>query len=83
LQFVLARLTSVTAGLPYIGALKYLLTRSGLPGGAPRAPQRALTTGEVDLIDRRLEAEADVRAWLEAPLSPSRGLETERRPVPD
>jgi dihydrodipicolinate synthase/N-acetylneuraminate lyase len=65
LQFVLAQLASATAGLPYIGALKYLLSRRGLPAGEPRAPQRSLTPAEVDILERRLAAESEVREWLD------------------
>jgi dihydrodipicolinate synthase/N-acetylneuraminate lyase len=65
LQFTLARLTGVLAGVPFVGGVKHLMTRRGLPAGLCRAPQSLLTAEESALVDRRLAALEDVASWIE------------------
>jgi 4-hydroxy-tetrahydrodipicolinate synthase len=65
LQFTLNRLQTSLKGVPYVAAVKYLVERRGLPGGGTRAPQLPLAPGEVELVERRLQAALDLHPWLE------------------
>jgi dihydrodipicolinate synthase/N-acetylneuraminate lyase len=64
LQRTLTRLQRCLAGLPYVAAIKHLVGRRGLPGGASRPPQSELTAEQAELLDGRLDAAEDVKAWL-------------------
>lgn len=64
-QRALTRLQAALAGLPYLGAIKHLCRRRGLPGGRCRAPQRTLTEDEARTLDRRLDALEELRPFLE------------------
>jgi len=65
LQLTVARLQAAIAGVPYVAAVKHLVTRRGLPGGAPRSPLPDLTTEQARSIDDRLAAEPVLEPWLE------------------
>ena len=65
LQFTLARLTGALAGVPFVGGIKHLMARRGLPTGLCRAPQRLLTPEEAALVDQRVAEVKDVSSWLE------------------
>jgi dihydrodipicolinate synthase/N-acetylneuraminate lyase len=65
LQYSLARLHDSFAGLPFVGAVKHLMERRGLPAGLTRAPQPRLTPEQAGALDRRLAAFEDVRPWIE------------------
>jgi dihydrodipicolinate synthase/N-acetylneuraminate lyase len=65
LQRTLTRLQAALAGLPYLGAIKHLCRRRGLPGGRCRAPQPDLSEDEARELDRRLDALEDLRPCLE------------------
>ena len=64
-QRTLTRLQAALAGLPYLGAIKHLCRRRGLPGGRCRAPQPDLSDDEARELDRRLDALEDLRPYLE------------------
>lgn len=65
LQFTLNRLHTALRALPYVGVVKYLVERRGLPAGGTRAPQPLLAPAQVDLVERRLRAAEDLQPWLE------------------
>ncbi len=65
LQRTVAKLHRCIEGMPYLGAIKYLARRRGLPGGGMRAPQLAVTPGQAAEIDQRLDAVDELRPWLE------------------
>jgi 4-hydroxy-tetrahydrodipicolinate synthase len=65
LQFTLARLTGALAGVPFVGGVKHLMARRGLPTGLCRAPQRLLTPEEAALVDRRVGEVDDLPSWME------------------
>ena len=65
LQFTLARLHGSLAGTPYVGAVKHLLSKRGLPSGETRAPQALLTPAQAETVDRRLGSFEDLTRWLE------------------
>jgi dihydrodipicolinate synthase/N-acetylneuraminate lyase len=65
LQLLIARLHGALAGVPYIAAVKHLVSLRGLPGGHPRAPLPALTTEQAWTVSRRLAAEEELQEWLE------------------
>ncbi len=65
LQLSLARVHSALSGLSYVGAVKHLLERRGLPAGGTRSPQPSMTPDQAKLIDQRLDAWDDVKPWLD------------------
>ncbi|HXF56896.1 MAG TPA: dihydrodipicolinate synthase family protein [Actinomycetota bacterium] len=71
-QFTLARLKEAMAGLPSVGAVKYLVERRGLPAGATRAPLPALGPKQAAALEERLAALDDLAPWLE-PVGRPRG----------
>jgi 4-hydroxy-tetrahydrodipicolinate synthase len=66
LQRTLTRLQAALAGLPYLGAIKHLCRRRGLPAGRCRPPQPDLTDEEARALDRRLDALEDLHPYLAA-----------------
>jgi dihydrodipicolinate synthase/N-acetylneuraminate lyase len=52
LQLLVARLEHAIRGMPYLGAIKYLVRRRGLPAGRLRAPQADVEPGQAAQIDR-------------------------------
>jgi dihydrodipicolinate synthase/N-acetylneuraminate lyase len=64
LQRTVARLHRCIDGMPYLGAVKHLAGRRGLPAGGTRAPQPAVTLEQAAEIDRRLDAVEELRPWL-------------------
>lgn len=63
-QLTVARLQAVLDGGPYVGGIKYLMRRRGLPSGGMRAPLPD-AGGFTELIDARLEGlDETVRAAL-------------------
>jgi 4-hydroxy-tetrahydrodipicolinate synthase len=64
LQFTLARLTGALAGIPFVGGVKHLMARRGLPIGLSRAPLRLLNPEEAAEVDRRLAGLGDVASWM-------------------
>jgi dihydrodipicolinate synthase/N-acetylneuraminate lyase len=64
LQLSLARVHGALSGLSYVGAVKHLLERRGLPSGGTRAPQPAMTPEQATLIDQRLDAWDDLLPWF-------------------
>jgi dihydrodipicolinate synthase/N-acetylneuraminate lyase len=62
-QMTAARFQSCLDGLPYIGAIKVLLSMRGLPGGHTRAP---LPEGEpvAGELEARIAAHDDVAPWV-------------------
>jgi 4-hydroxy-tetrahydrodipicolinate synthase len=66
LQVSLARIHLACGGLSYVGAVKHLMERRGLPAGATRAPQPAMNPEQVKLIDERLEAWDDLQPWFQS-----------------
>jgi 4-hydroxy-tetrahydrodipicolinate synthase len=73
LQFILARLTAALAGVPFVGAVKHLMTRRGLPPGLCRAPQALLTADQAAVVDRRIGAVDGAEPWLEPIRAHARG----------
>ncbi len=65
LQRAVALLHRCIEGMPYLGAIKHLARRRGLPGGGMRAPQQAVTSEQAAEIDRRLDAVEELRPWLQ------------------
>jgi 4-hydroxy-tetrahydrodipicolinate synthase len=65
LQLTLTRLQQCLAGVPYIAAVKHLVVRRGLPGGAGRPPQPDLAEEERARLNGWLDAAEDVKAWLD------------------
>lgn len=65
LQRTVARLHRCIEGIPYLGAIKHLAKRRGLPGGGMRAPQPGVTSEQAAEVDRRLDAVEELRPWLE------------------
>jgi dihydrodipicolinate synthase/N-acetylneuraminate lyase len=68
LQVSLARVHLACGGLSYVGAVKHLMERRGLPAGGTRPPQPSMTPDEAKLIDERLDAWDDLEPWF-APVS--------------
>jgi dihydrodipicolinate synthase/N-acetylneuraminate lyase len=64
-QLTLARFASCLSGLPYVGAVKHVLGRRGVPGGWTRAPQPMLRPDQARELDRRLSALEELAPWLE------------------
>lgn len=64
LQFLVASLAGCLEGLPYVGAVKHLVSRRGLPAGGTRAPQRLLAPEEAALLEARLAAVEGLEPWL-------------------
>lgn len=64
LQLIIAQLQAAVTGLPYIGAVKHLVTRRGLSGGCVRSPLPGLTGEQARLLDERLAANAELQEWL-------------------
>lgn len=71
-QLTLARLREAMAGLPSVGAVKYLVERRGLPAGATRAPQPSLGPEQAAALEGRLAALEELAPWLE-PVGRPRG----------
>jgi dihydrodipicolinate synthase/N-acetylneuraminate lyase len=65
LQFDLARLHGELAGVPFVAAVKHLVSRRGLPAGRCRSPQANVTPAQAGEIDRRLERWPELQPWLE------------------
>lgn len=65
LQLVVARLMATISGLPYVAAVKHLVSLRGLPGGRTRAPLPDLTADQARSIDERIAATAELEHWLE------------------
>jgi len=65
LQFTLNKLHTSLDGLPFVGAVKYLVERRGFPAGETRAPQPLLDAEQSAALERRLEAAEDLGPWLE------------------
>jgi 4-hydroxy-tetrahydrodipicolinate synthase len=65
LQLLVARLQHAIRGLPYLGAIKYLVRRRGLPAGQLRAPQADGEPAQAAEIDRRLDELTDLAEWLQ------------------
>jgi dihydrodipicolinate synthase/N-acetylneuraminate lyase len=65
LQFALARLHGCVEGVPYVAAVKHLVSRRGLPGGGTRGPQANVTSEQAEAIDRRLAALPELDRWLQ------------------
>jgi 4-hydroxy-tetrahydrodipicolinate synthase len=65
LQFTLARLTEALAGVPFVGGVKHLMARRGLPTGLCRAPQALLSSDQSALVDRRLAELEDLASWMD------------------
>jgi 4-hydroxy-tetrahydrodipicolinate synthase len=62
-QLTAARLQAVLDGVPYVGGIKYLMHRRGLPSGGMRAPLPAVG-GSAALIEARLEVlDESVTRW--------------------
>jgi dihydrodipicolinate synthase/N-acetylneuraminate lyase len=74
LQFVLARLTAALAGVPFVGGVKHLMARRGLPAGGCRAPQAVLTPGQAEAVDARLSQIEGAERWLEPVGSAARAV---------
>jgi 4-hydroxy-tetrahydrodipicolinate synthase len=72
LQFTLARLTGALAGVPFVGGVKHLMGRRGLPTGLCRAPQALLSSDQVALVDRRVAELQDVASWMEPAVASGR-----------
>jgi 2-dehydro-3-deoxy-phosphogluconate/2-dehydro-3-deoxy-6-phosphogalactonate aldolase len=66
LQRSLARVHLALSGLPYVGGVKHLMERRGLPAGATRAPQPSMTPDQAGLIEERLRTWDELEPWLEA-----------------
>jgi dihydrodipicolinate synthase/N-acetylneuraminate lyase len=64
LQVSLARVHLACGSLSYVGAVKHLMERRGLPAGGTRAPQPSMTPDQAKLIDERLEAWDDLEPWF-------------------
>jgi dihydrodipicolinate synthase/N-acetylneuraminate lyase len=64
LQFTLARLTGALAGVPFVGGVKHLMARRGLPTGLCRAPQRLLNAEEAAVVDQHLAGLGDAVSWM-------------------
>lgn len=64
LQRTVARLHACIEGMPYLGAIKYLCRRRGLPGGRMRLPQPGVSPEQAFEIDRRLAAIDELQPWL-------------------
>jgi dihydrodipicolinate synthase/N-acetylneuraminate lyase len=71
-QLTVARLNAAIEGLPFVGAVKYLVARRGLPAGATRAPQPALDSARAALLEERLSEAEDLAPWLESAGGPGR-----------
>jgi 4-hydroxy-tetrahydrodipicolinate synthase len=65
LQRSLARVHQALSGLSYVGAVKHLMQRRGLPAGGTRSPQPSMSPDQATLIDRRLDAWDELRPWLQ------------------
>jgi 4-hydroxy-tetrahydrodipicolinate synthase len=65
LQVSLARVHGALSGLSYVGAVKHLMERRGLPAGGTRAPQPPMGPEQAKLIDSRLDAWPDLEPWFE------------------
>jgi 4-hydroxy-tetrahydrodipicolinate synthase len=65
LQRSLARVHGALGGLSYVGAVKHLMERRGLPAGGTRGPQPAMTSEQAKLIDSRLEAWPELEPWFQ------------------
>jgi 4-hydroxy-tetrahydrodipicolinate synthase len=65
MQVSLARVSLALNGVPFVGGVKHLLERRGLPAGGTRAPQPSATLEEADRIDERLNAWADLEPWFQ------------------
>ncbi len=63
-QLLLARLQSLVAGMPFVGAIKHLVARRGLPAGRTRAPQPALDRDRAARMDALLQTDEELRSWL-------------------
>lgn len=63
-QLSVVRLVRCVAGLPYLGAIKHLVRRRGLPGGDLRAPQPALSEEQEAELDARLSWVDELAEWL-------------------
>jgi dihydrodipicolinate synthase/N-acetylneuraminate lyase len=70
LQYTLARLNGALEGSSFVGAVKHLVRRRGLPAGLTRPPVASLTPDEALALDRRLAAFDDLGPWLE-PVGPA------------
>jgi dihydrodipicolinate synthase/N-acetylneuraminate lyase len=66
LQLALTRLQACLDGLPYIAAIKHLVERRGPGPGQSRPPQALLDAGQRATLDRRLAADEELGAWLDA-----------------
>jgi 4-hydroxy-tetrahydrodipicolinate synthase len=71
LQFVLARLTASLAGVPFVGGVKHVMARRGLPTGMCRAPQALLTSEQASLVDGRLAQIDGAHRWLQPVSQPA------------
>jgi dihydrodipicolinate synthase/N-acetylneuraminate lyase len=65
LQRTVSRLHLCLEGMPYLGAIKYLARRRGLPAGGLRAPQPDVSPQQAAEIDRRLDSTPELGPWLE------------------
>lgn len=71
LQRTVIRLQRCIEEMPYLGAIKHLVRRRGLPAGGLRAPQPDVSPEQAAEIDRRLDATPELARWLE-PLAAGR-----------
>ena len=73
LQYDLARLTAALAGVPFVGGVKHLMARRGLPSGGCRAPQALLSPEQADVVDGRIAGSEGLSRWLEPVQAVARG----------
>ncbi len=64
LQRTVIRLHACIEGVPYLGAVKHLCRRRGLPAGLTRPPQPTVSAEQASEIDRRLAAIDELEPWL-------------------
>ena len=63
-QMDVTRLMLCFKGLPYLGSIKWLARRRGLPVGLTRPPQQDLDDGHVKLLESRLGQHDSLERWL-------------------
>lgn len=63
-QLLVVRLMGVIRDMPYLGAIKWLGRRRGLPTGRTRAPQPMIDEGRAAELERRLAAIEGLDPWI-------------------
>jgi 4-hydroxy-tetrahydrodipicolinate synthase len=66
LQHTIAQLQACLAGMPYVAAIKRLVSMRGLVGGGLRAPLSALDGNRTAELERRVKAVAELGLWMSA-----------------